>query len=426
MRGQRLLNNLKKPLTFGAFLLLIVIIGSNAIGISLVISYLHDNKEFLVLSQLKEYFTIGIFICPILLIFFPSYKQGVNLFFPYDPLNGITKATVKLILNFTSPGNLAIILFLALLFICSPYVKVHHLVYESSVVFISTICCLVIQNLIDKSFSIFLKAGAMAVLLIVIYITDRAIIRIYSVPLTAVFAFLAFYSLESVRRNVKPVTRQFLSSTTGLNSLLIKIYFRTRTIRINLIIAFLIKFIFLFCVAKSEEKKASVAFFYYKYLLLTSGLLFTYIHNNLWGYLWPVYKTMTEGKSFRLLFKSYCISVAVPVILDFIASVALCYFFSISFTLFVSVYIASLLMNILIGANASVSGAFEIKKTVDFVNFRSNTSIGYSLLTIFSTGLICYLILSPYYAITSVALIILIIVLYYFFIYKMLNNRVLK
>jgi hypothetical protein len=146
---------IREPRKLVFFVFVLLLVAGNAVGVSIIINYTYSYLDSVTIRQLKSLFEAGIFAGPILFTFFPSYKQGDLFFFPYDPLRLIEKTSIKVAINFISTGNLLVLLFLSFLSVFSMHFRVSNLIYYTSIIFVSCIFCLILQNLIEKRIALF-------------------------------------------------------------------------------------------------------------------------------------------------------------------------------------------------------------------------------------------------------------------------------
>lgn len=408
---------IREPRKLAFFVFILLLVAGNALGVSIIINYTYSYLDPVSFGQLKSIFEAGIFAGPILFTFFPSYKQRNLFFFAYDPLRFIEKTAIKVAINFISTGNLLVLLFLSFLSMCSMHFRVSNLMYYTSIIFVSCIFCLILQNLIEKRIALFKKMIYLLFTISILLFCKKFVTPDFSALISVIFLFTILNLLEQTNI-VLLSSSQYNSKRKTIFYILVRIYFRTRTIRVNLIIAFLMKFGFLLFFSRLVKGQYPELFNLYQLMLLSSTPLFTYIHNNLWGYLYTTYQTIIYKNNLESFFRMYCSAISIAILIDFFLSAFISYYLALPILHFINIYIISLLLNIFIGFHASVIRLIQIKKSLDFVNFSSNTSISFSLIVLGTTIGVCLLSLSQYFIYYCYILLGLITVLYYLKIYK--------
>jgi hypothetical protein len=408
---------IREPRKLVFFVFVLLLVAGNAVGVSIIINYTYSYLDSVTIRQLKSLFEAGIFAGPILFTFFPSYKQGDLFFFPYDPLRLIEKTSIKVAINFISTGNLLVLLFLSFLSVFSMHFRVSNLIYYTSIIFVSCIFCLILQNLIEKRIALFNKMIYLLFTISILLTCKKFVTQDFRALISVILLFTILNLLEQT--NIVSISAsQYNSKRKNIFYILVRIYFRTRTIRVNLIIAFLMKFGFLLFFLRLGKGQYPEFINLYQLMLLSSTLLFTYIHNNLWGYMYTTYQTIIYRNNFETFFRMYCSAISIAILIDLFSSAFISYYLALPILYFINIYIISLLLNIFIGFHASVLRLFQIKKSLDFVNFSSNTSITFSLIVLGTTIGVCLLSLSQYFIYYSCILLGCITLLYYLKIYK--------
>jgi len=233
-----------------------------------------------------------------------------------------------------------------------------------------------------------------------------------------VIAYLFYLFLQNSDFKNKTTEKLLVSRNNELYKLICKIMLKTRSIQISLGIAMLFKFTMFFLLHQGNKKVSGMFVGNLHYLLITSAILFTYVFNNLWGYLRCLNELILMRNSFYFMFKCYLISISNFIFFDFLVSIILVYVLKIKILLFLFIYLSALISNILIGIWASLFSMIEVSKALDFVNFKSNTSLGYNLVTFLSTSVICYLALTADSIFLYIITFILIALFFYFSISK--------
>lgn len=335
-------------------------------------------------QKILNYLIIGISAMPIVLLFFPTYKAKIALFRPYDPLSYSKRAFVEFIYTICSTGSAIISFMLLLIFLLVDNFTVELLVKAFILLITSNILFLLLQIALQKGFNIYLR-------LIAVFLTISNFATLIKFPgeyyllvLTFIVAALSYFFYSTVKFFPTTITLGSSNSKGSINALLINIYLKTTTVKVNWILAVAIKLLmtvpFLFKVNSSLPFVA-----YYQYLLISSIYLFTYVHNNMWGYLKNTYIALCQKKSVPILFRSYLILLAIPLALDIAVTGTLLLLHKTNLLLFLSFYILTLCANILIGFYASLSSPIEVHKSIDLQTFKVNTSLPYSVAAVIFT-----------------------------------------
>jgi hypothetical protein len=378
LRWVHFLDKPKKILPLALKTLLLLVLFANVAGFAMLLNYLAKQPHgaeiaplFARLPVIVSFIPVIVFFIPVILLFIPSYSPKANLFTPYDPISRLPKVTIEIFYHFLSSRYVIMIACLLCLFgIATPF-HLSHLLQSLIALFASGIASLIVQTLLDRT---------------------------------------------EVRR-FKP------GSTSGnFFTILISACFRTGSLRINLIIAVLFKTVFLLLFIKGTRNKHVPLPIYLEYFLFSSLILFTYVFNNVWGYLKTTYLNLAQQRDSLVLFKAYLFLLAFPVGIDVLVSLGFAIGGRLSPAPFAGFYLLSLPANILIGFYASFKRPFEVAKAIDLVRFRSNTSIGFSLLSMLSTSLCGFLILTsqtyPLLLLPAAVYLALLVRLYYLLIVR--------
>jgi hypothetical protein len=412
LRWGHFLDKPKKILPLALKALLLLVLFANAAVFAMLLNYLAKQPRGAEIAPLVarlpvivSFIPVVVFFIPVILLFIPSYSPKANLFTPYDPISRLPKVTIEIFYHFLSSRYVIVIACLLCLFgIATPF-HLSHLFQSLIVLFASGIACLIVQTLLDPELFVPARAPMAALFLLssgYLLLLTGSIARV-GAGMILCYWMLA-YGLQFVSR--RPEVSRFKPGSTSGNffTILISACFKTGSLRINLIIAVLFKTVFLLLFIKSTRNKHVPLPIYLEYFLFSSLILFTYVFNNVWGYLKTTYLNLAQQRDSLVLFKAYLFLLAFPVAIDILLSLGFAIGGRLSPAPFAGFYLLSLPANILIGFYASLKRPFEVAKAIDLVRFRSNTSIGFSLLSMLSTCLCGFLILtSPTYPLLLLA-----------------------
>lgn len=409
----------KNPEELFVNILFFVLLMVNAIGTHYLLNFfyqqnLDDVPEILTRSTLVAFFSI-----PICLIFIPSFKRKVQFFNNLDPVTYCERSIIEIICNLLSFPYLALICSLYFLVYLSPYLGSIFLLYGGLYIVASSICCLLIQHIFCIGFSTVVRVLNISMIALILYITftifgDSLLIS------GLVIAVLITNYVSLQRKEPIPAFRSYPTerSDSNLSMILIKIFIRTFTIRVNLFLAFCLKTIFLIMFLS----KPSMTNHYFIMLIGSSLILFTYIYNNVWGYLRTTFNTLALKRDLRVLFNAYISILFVPIIIDVILSTSLWLFFKKPLGEFVLVYISTLVCNIMIGFYSSIVERFEVVKAINLSGFKSNTPLVFNLLSVFIVLLV--IIGYPVLGLIETATLSILIALYSY--YRLILKKIME
>ncbi|MBC8988164.1 hypothetical protein H9X96_20615 [Pedobacter sp. N36a] len=192
---------------------------------------------------------------------------------------------------------------------------------------------------------------------------------------------------QSERRSINPFFKRNLT---------LRIIFNNSNIRVVLLIAFLIKVIFLlfFIVNLKQHEIGYILLKAPFFLLLVLPIIpFTYVYNNLWGYLFPVeLNNIVSGNTFKGHLRIY-LAFLIPIILmDFTCVLVVFIIFGmLSLKLFL-IYIVFVIYSSVMGLISSFRKYSSSDVALSFSNFRVKTSKVYACFNIIPGLLIgmCY------------------------------------
>ncbi|SDG57242.1 ATP-binding cassette, subfamily B [Dyadobacter soli] len=129
------------------FLILMTI--TNVYGFGMILNYLSSEGNNDALHLLRQFIISTIFIIPIVLIFFPSFKSKGNLFHFYDPVSRPEKAFIDIVFNLFSRTYLLLAGSILFLYLISGGFSKEFVVLACFALINSCICCLTIQQLLS-------------------------------------------------------------------------------------------------------------------------------------------------------------------------------------------------------------------------------------------------------------------------------------
>lgn len=394
-------------------ILLFLTVSSCALSFSILVD-IFDVEER---EKLYKGLEIFLFILPILLIFIPNYKRKIYLFKPYDPISKFKKTGIETAFNFFSP--LYIFICLAIVFVCNKAKNfpVNEALYTLLIVVTATTLRLVLQNALVNCQNIWYRLVAIVLSISSVILIALRCFNIFSICIVFMLSFLMIfisYFLYEV-----PTSKNYYIKLgpSNLFKTLTQIGYKTSTVTSSLAITLIVKIFFIFLFFNTvAENQPLVA--YYKYVYLSNILLFTYLSNNLWGYLKNKYHTIAPLKSVKLLLISYLILIFPHLIIDILITFFYIIYKQNNFISYFQFYTITTLVNVFLGFYSSASKPFEVKQALTFMGFKSNTPFLFNIIGISLTFFAGYLFIQgfKYYYIFFSLLVITIS--YYQLIYK--------
>lgn len=425
LRWRHFLDRVKrKPVATVFGLLLLILLFGDVAGGAYFLNYLGANKRGELVADLVACLPIVVFFVPVLMLFAPSITPRTHLFTPFDPIDRRSRTTIEILYHIFSSRYLIVILCLLVLFGMATAVQLSLFLQLVIVVFAAGIACLIVQTLLDPDLYI---PGR--IFLVAVFLACCGYLLLPGRPAgwvsggMIVCFWIIAYGMQFV--SYRPKVRAVRAAGTSGNffSILVSVSMRTAPLRITLIVGMLFKAAVLFIFVKASRAKPGAFPIFVEYLVFSNVILFTYVFNNAWGYLKNTYLNLAPLKDPRLLFKAYLCVLAVPVTMDAAVTLGAVVASRASPILFAEFYLLSLASNTLIGWNVSLRRPFEVNKALDLYTFRSNTSIAFSFVSISSSCLCGFLILSSpdYPLLLALALVYLLLVGWLF--YRMVVSR---
>lgn len=369
------------------------------VGIIILIGacYLRANfgEEIIVvdsIEKLRLVRAIGVImlIAPLIFFFFPSYTKRIKIFVGPHPIKKRQKTYVELLFNFLIPQyifsliGLLIIVFMA-----------HLPMGDSLFLVISFFLIFTIEQnirvLIEYPMRRKLSLLSISIFLIAIYLVLLYRIESQFLSITACLVLIlggVFLHIKCVEAEVKECFPT-LGKPMQIKGTQLKVFYhmalwREKKFLINFFIGIiLIRVLFLpyyFEEVKamgSKEYSWAVAV----YSLLSSAYLFTYIFNNIWGFIDKVYFNIYYSQQkYTAAIRVYLILLILLIVVDFLYCViylALAEKLTFHFVIY---YLCSMLLCLVVGLYAAFLRPQSIKKTIAFHTLKGNTSTYCNLL----------------------------------------------
>jgi hypothetical protein len=414
--------NCKNTIVFIANILLLLVIGANVLLVSFLLDYLNKNDRGLDIILTIEFINIFLFLFPLVNIFFPSIRFKNILFNHYDPISLLGKSFVELVYNLASKIFILEIISLIFLTIVSDTFSGFHFLTGVISIVSSSIFCLLVQQLITFNSKTWIKWTS--VILIVCCIVVSIYYKNVGVALSLPMSFLAFalyyvLQMDSIDRVQK--SADIKMDSEKMLGILLGIYLKTPSVIISFILSMMFKLTMLWMFLIKPQN-----FNYYFQLSVSSGLIvFTYTHNNIWGFLKTTFNSIAQRKDPFLLWKTYLTLLILPISCDLIITFSVIGFFGENVWRFLLFYFITLLCYCIIGFYGSTRQPFEVKAIVDFVKMKPNTPVSYNLLCGLVTIVIVVLFYFNFEYYASVCILILSIYFYWLLVKKKLieDNR---
>ena len=396
LRRRHFLDRVKrKPVATVFGLLLLMLLFGDVAGGAYFLNYLGANKRGALVMDLVAYLPLVVFFVPVSLLFAPSITPRTHLFTPFDPIDRRSRTTIEILYHISSSRYLVVILCLLVLFGMATAVQFSLFLQLVVVVFAAGIACLIVQTLLDPD--LFLPGR---IYLVAAFLTCCGYLLLPGRPAgwvsggMIVCFWIIVYWLQFVSYRPRVRAVRAAGKSGNFFSILLRVSVKTAPLRITLIVGMLFKGLMLFIFVKASRVKPGAFPIFVEYLIFSNVILFTYAFNNAWGYLKNTYLNLAPWKDPRLLFKAYLCVLAVPVAIDAAMTLGAAMASRASVNLFAEFYLLSLASNTLIGWNVSLRRPFEVYKAMDLYTFRANTSIAFSFVSISSSCLCGFLILS--------------------------------
>lgn len=393
----RLLNFIaanKKPVVFVVNIILLFVCAGNVTAILYILGYFNDKNDTEALSHIFYGIDCLIFIISVVQVFIPVLRRRTKIFTNSDPWHEITKTIIETVYNLVSPFFVLIVFSLLILFIFSPVFTLYHLMHAFAVTIFSGMLSILIQSIFSQPMKIkLLGLLYLAVVLAAAYTLHGAAIQdlliIAAIPLSlAVFHFTRLQEDTFAEQAVKIQHRR-----KTYIELLFTLCFKTKTFRLNIILAIVFKTVFLLIFFTKPLSQETFAAAFFKWLIISPLVYFTYVYNNMWGYFQAAYKLFAQRRTVLFLFASYIRLCSVILIVDAALTFFILLYFKppvfSSFDHAAIFYLATAVSLLYIGFYSSLSRPFEVKKFLDFASFKSNTPLQYnliSMLIVFGAG----------------------------------------
>lgn len=380
----------KKPLRFLVNFLILSGVVMNALLAGFTLAYFRQSHAIAQWQNVQRYLRIMILVIPVIALFFPNYQYRTILFKPTDPIGVWRKTGIELLYGLCTPFFGVLLAGIAVFHLAAGVGSLSFLAYLL-IVMSASVFRLLLQFSLESG-----RYKLRLLLLSFLLLAGMGFLLWYPMELMLIYllAYLALlmgiYVLLQYTDAVyftPPVER-----SSGKHRILhaaycylIRAYFKTTSIRYNLLIAFFFKLVFMIIMYKHASASSDDTTLkpLIKLMLSSSLILFTYIHNNMWGYMVQPYRNMAQLKSRRGLLLAYLSLLLIPLLVDIVITAP----FIISrysgnrlhFGLF---YLFTLCCNVLVGFVASLDQPREIKRAIDFTSLTGNTPIGYNFLGI--------------------------------------------
>ncbi len=378
------LGDIKKHLLGG----IILLIGVCYLGVKF-------GEEINIVDPIEKSYwmrTIGVamLIAPLLYFFFPSYTNRIKIFLDFHPIKKRQKAFIELFFNFLVPQYIfSLIVLLIIVFMMRfPLEDSLFLVVSFFLIFIiEQNIRVLVENPMRKKLSILcFNLFLIAIYLVLLYRIENQFLSI-----TACLVLIlggVFLHIKSVEAEVKEYFST-LGKPMQIKGRRLKVFYhialwRQKKFLINFFIGtLLIRVLFLpyyFEEVKSMGSK-EYSWAIAVYALLSSAYLFTYIFNNIWGFIDKVYFNIYYSKQkYTAAIRVYLILLVLLMVVDFLYCIiylALAEKLTFHFIIY---YLCSMLLSLVIGLYAAFLRPQTIKKSIAFHTLKGNTSTYCNLL----------------------------------------------
>lgn len=385
---------------FVIFIIIVSLTCYSSFNASTFLNKIIQNKIILA-SDFIYYNFIFLTILSAALIFFPVYRRKILLFRNTDPLSKVNKIFVELFYNFFSRNYFILAILIICNFIIIERISFLNFFYLFSYLFASSILNLILKTSLQNGFPKYLRIIIFASFFCLLYLATKAkvdpIFSLFTIPLYTI----VYYLLHTVFLNENIKVKNTNINVSRNIQIFTQIYFRNSLVKITYLIAILFKTIFLLIFLSKSDTDIFAS--YFKYLLLSNLLLFTYINNNLWGYLKTSYYVVSERKDIILLFKTYVYLITCSIFFDFLLSSIFVLKYDINYLSFIVFYTLSTFSNILIGSYSSLKDPKEVERVINFESFKSNTPILFNILSISILLINIFLFNNKYWLILCIA-----------------------
>ncbi|WP_212006080.1 hypothetical protein [Chitinophaga sp. HK235] len=380
-----------KPATLMARLAILLGAGFNTVIISLILTNPNQTK--------LTWFTLAIFALPLGCLFFPAYQHKVNLFRPADPLSFTQRACIAAGYHLVSPFYALITSCLLLMPLISQQFTLFNTLNTIGVLAASGVFCLLLQTAfytrkhIGIAFIIFILTG-----ILIVYTSPLSFLLL---PLALLIWIIWQNKVKEEPADTGDNKLYSTSGTASVYSYVIRIYGKTRPIIIPLIMGLVFKTLFMVMAigTQHKHKEPFPGKGYIVYMLCSSLIIFTYVHNNIWGHIYRTYQHLLMTRNPRLMFKIYLSLLIVPVSIDIIVSVPLFLTLSTSLVQFrdmIIYYFITLGWLTILGFHASNNKPEEVTQAINFKTLRTNTPLGFNLVGMALSLAMAYVTLNGY------------------------------
>lgn len=408
----------KKPATLLVNSIILLAYAVNVVIAIYTINYFYDNKENTALYDVFRGLDLLILILFIAQVFIPVYKPRAVIFSRADPMNEFSQTAVELIYNLISPFFILVIFSLLIFFLFAKAFTVSQFMKASGITIFSGILSILIQSFFTQSLKgkilLFIYTGTVVSAIYFSITSTRYNIVISASILLSAFAF-HITRLKEIVIAEAPV--KVIRERESYNRLLYKICTKTKAFRLNIILAVVFKTIFLLLLSMKPSVTKTFASEFFKWFIISPLIYFTYVFNNLWGYLPATYRLFGQRRNVPYLYANYTRVCGTVLLADMVITFSLLAYFKYSaFSNIYSAlffYAASAVFLIYIGFYSSVKNPFEIKRFLDFASFKTNTPLQYNFISMLIVVFAGYVIGTAYGAYILWSMLFMLLCIYY-------------
>lgn len=372
---------LNKSIIFSSLLTLLMLI--NCVGMINILN-LCGRSGAVKLEFFFNYLYWGLPSIFLFLTFFPSFAHQFWLIPKYSPIKKVKIILLQYLYDFFSITNLYIFASIILLSFSS-YFKIVNLL-SALLIFITSY---LITKLIKLLITYKTKLGQLIITIFVFFIFIMSILNIkinfllIFISFIVQIVFIILIASKIIENDVRIKLRNINNhNKIDIASKYFFIFYKKKSILQSLIVAFLFKSIIIIIKIYKNKNNGLVPLDLISIISLSPILIFTYVFNNLNGYLRVIYFFLNKTSPFSAYIKFYTNVLLIPLAIDFMISLVYSFFINQNITTFLILYLPQALMLVLLGISISIIKPIRIKKAISIGSLKSNTWIWGSIISI--------------------------------------------
>ncbi|MBC9934462.1 hypothetical protein [Chitinophaga qingshengii] len=402
------------------------------LGMGYLFRYLH-TREHLTIDWLMPRLGLVLGVLTIVKGYFPDNVSFKPVFISPYPVDVWKKALIQLCYDLISPFFLFLLLFLGAFYLSSGTAGTAYFLY--------LVLCVVVFHLLERILKIqqskkffvvpaLIAALVLAAIVVGTFWFKTGLLFLAGIQGVSIVVLVTlFINLYQRQEAMDGKLAGYVtdSGTKTFGQLIFTALIKKRPLWINLILSAVFKLFFgVLGVVMFMKNKGHVLTENIVLLAAISSpmLLFSYIFNNLFGYVPETYFMIAYIRSPAGLFRAYCQGIFKILLVDFVLSLVCCYFF---FSLSTLIFVLLIYLDCMVlGFICSVFFPKKVTKAIDFGAFRSNTSIaGNVLLGLLVVGMSLLMNQLKYILLIQLVFTVVMLLIYIYW-YKREMDKIIK